>query len=204
MGHSPFIMEDIPQSSESMKDILDIENIVLFLWPKVLLFVFGILALLLSIFLIIKIFQFLKNRKKKILSLSPLEQSLKRLSKIGINLLINSPQPPLKLRGGKGELCHSVYFELSEILREYLDRAYSFPAMEKSTSEIKELFITNKPIALSNEIIGELVSFFEKADQIKFAGQPSDNEGIKVDMEKIKNIIICLDGLLKKDISKHS
>ena len=111
-------------------------------------------------------------------------------------MLINSPQPPLKLRGGKGELCHSVYFELSEILREYLDLAYFFPAMEKSTTEIKELFLEHKPDTLSDEMIQELLSFFEKADQIKFSGKSDDVEDAKSDVEKIKKIMLQLDSLL--------
>jgi len=58
------------------------------------------------------------------------------------------------------------YFELSEIIREYLSRRYQIPTLERTTSEI--LYDLQKVI-YGSELYKKFYNFFYECDMVKFA-----------------------------------
>ena len=68
------------------------------------------------------------------------------------------------------------YVELSEIIRDYLERRFNLPALEQTTEEIKALV---KLTSMNEDQQKELLSLLTLADLAKFAKQkplPSENE----------------------------
>lgn len=58
------------------------------------------------------------------------------------------------------------YSELSEIIREYLENRYGFPALESTTDEIMDRIVVS---GISNKMREDLRIFLQTADLVKFA-----------------------------------
>jgi hypothetical protein len=71
----------------------------------------------------------------------------------------------------------AFYIRLTEIIRNYIERQYRIPAMERTTDEILEAFRgVNQDDQLLDEMLGELL---ELADLVKFAKEnplPLENQ----------------------------
>lgn len=66
------------------------------------------------------------------------------------------------------------YFELSLIVREYLERRYSFPAVEQTTYELE---FSGRVKIVGEKFYNKLFEFFNRADMAKFAkGRPPRND----------------------------
>ncbi len=66
------------------------------------------------------------------------------------------------------------YSELSEIIREYLENRYSFPALESTTDEIMDRIVVS---GISNKMREDLRIMLQTADLVKFAkAQPLPDE----------------------------
>ena len=60
----------------------------------------------------------------------------------------------------------NFYFELSEIIREYLNKRYDIVTLERTTYEIS---LDLKKIILDKELLNEFLEFFNECDMVKFA-----------------------------------
>lgn len=84
----------------------------------------------------------------------------------------------IKLLGEKEYLKNmqykNFYFELSEIIREYLNKRYNIITLERTTYEIS---LDLKRILPDKELLNEFLDFFNECDMVKFAKyQPTVNE----------------------------
>lgn len=96
----------------------------------------------------------------------------------------------IKLLGEKDYLkkmqYKNFYFELSEIIREYLNKRYNILTLERTTYEIS---LDLKKILPEKELLNEFLEFFNECDMVKFAKYiPTLNE-IKSIIPRAINLI---------------
>ncbi len=72
------------------------------------------------------------------------------------------------------------YFELSLIVREYLERRYDFPAVEQTTYELEK---NSRLKVLGDELYSGLFDFFGRADMAKFAKGAPLRDDADLDLE---------------------
>ena len=72
------------------------------------------------------------------------------------------------------------YFRLSAILRRYLERRFDFPAAEMTT---EELLPSINQLRLNKDLANKLKTFCRSSDPIKFAGQNSEENQMRNDLE---------------------
>jgi hypothetical protein len=73
------------------------------------------------------------------------------------------------------------YIELSEIIREYLQRRYGFSALEMTTYEIRTEMDS---ISLSEDLHERLLTFLDNADLAKFAKYIPEKEFMETDFQR--------------------
>ncbi len=91
----------------------------------------------------------------------PHEEALARLDRLEGSGALDSPDPK------------PAHHELSEIMRHYIGRVFSFPALDLTTLEIR-----NELLARRNgpEVESLMHAWLERCDLVKFAGAPSTPE----------------------------
>ncbi len=99
------------------------------------------------------------------------------------------------------EIFYDYYYQLSSLLREYLD--YKYPLL--SSSQTTEEFIESNR---ENQIIEEwlkpqLFSFFIKADRIKFGLITSGKEGMEGDFKLCKDIMGYINNKSSKEVTNE-
>ncbi|MBO4815099.1 MAG: cell wall anchor protein [Muribaculaceae bacterium] len=102
-----------------------------------------------------------KHEKKR---LPPYEEAMQRLAQL--------KEQQLWQQGMEKE----YYTELTDILREYIDRRFNINAVEMTTTQIKETLLNNEQTMPVNDQLNEIL---EIADFVKFANQhplADDNE----------------------------
>ena len=117
--------------------------------------IFGILAGLLTVFLIVKVFIRWLKRNKDLESLKPPHERVK------IELKRLNDQGLLAEKKVKEH-----YAGLSDILKNYMDRAMKLQAHEHTTVELLELL---KEKNFEKEVIGKIRTVLEETDLVKFA-----------------------------------
>ncbi|MCB4755793.1 MAG: hypothetical protein LHV69_01945 [Elusimicrobia bacterium] len=78
------------------------------------------------------------------------------------------------------------YFQLSLILRQYLENRYLFSALERTTSELLAEF---RRLKLTMDLTNELRDSLDNADLVKFAKYTPVEDDIEEDLNRVKRII---------------
>ncbi|OQY59100.1 MAG: hypothetical protein B6245_08470 [Desulfobacteraceae bacterium 4572_88] len=155
------------EKTVQMKDIHDIrppEKIEVDLRPLYYALA-GILALLLCVAAFLYLRKYLKKlRKKEIITLSPDEAAFRSLDALG----------DVESLDGK-----EFYFELSAILRNYIQGRYEISAPEMTT---EELLPRIEKLKLSQELRKSLRDLLQSADPVKFAGCPTVQNKMQRDL----------------------
>jgi hypothetical protein len=92
--------------------------------------------------------------------LPPVEHALSRLRALAESGRLDQP------------VLYPVYFEISEILRQYVGARWGFDALEQTSAELLESLRARAP-----EITDELGGFLAELDMVKFARVPVDRAG---------------------------
>lgn len=171
------------QSLQTMKDILDIEDIYFTPLNTYLLVIASVLATIalgmLLYFFIKKWRNRIKTKPEKILK--PHEYFYQSLQFLDLKKLLENHE------------YKKHYFELSEIFRVYLDHRFEYPAQDKTTAEIVPALINQ--LHLSAELANQATVFLYQSDLIKFAKtQPtveqiaSHRQALEQFVEQTKNL----------------
>ncbi len=135
--------------------------------------------LLVAIFLFLGVGIFLKKKDKEELS-SPVrpywEVAQERISKLSRSALI--------------ELGHykQFYYELTEILRYYIQNRYGIPALEMTNTEFLDAL---RQLELEDSIRSALRELVERSGPIKYAGFGLDSESqARSDLELVRSILV--------------
>jgi hypothetical protein len=145
-------------------------------WLPVFIIVF-FLALLTAIiwFIVRKVLGKPEQNIQQDIILSPDEEALQQLEE----LLISSDMKQKNMK--------VIYTRLTDILRNYLGKKYSFDAREMTSFEcLKEIKIRK----LGGVLYEKIKLSLEKADLVKFAKFLPENTEIPADIETAKNIVI--------------
>lgn len=175
--------EDIKDIKEPIKIPLDILEIVL--WVLLALLVLAI------IFFLAK--KFLKKEKQEIVKpqiiLPPHVLALTKLDELEREKLWQS---------GKVKEYHS---RITEIVREYFERRFSFPALELTSSEQIQYL---KNLDEAKNIINTTESFFTNADLVKFAKFNPQPDLNAIMLEQAREIVNMTSNYSIGEISKTS
>ncbi len=130
------------------------------LWLRFRYWLLGLILLILLAYLIYLIYKRIKhNRQLKEL---PIEEQIEP-HELAFRRLKELEQKKLYQKGNFKD----YYAELSEILRQYIERRYYIRALESTTSELKILL---EVMSIDDELKMQLIELFETADWAKFAG----------------------------------
>ncbi len=162
--------EDVSKvQMRAIKDMI----LVPFPWGYVVL----LLLMIISVFLGVGLF--LKRKEEEDTS-SPArpywEVAQNRISKLAKSSLI--------------ELGHykQFYYELTEILRYYIQNRYGIPALEMTNTEFLEAL---RRLELDDDLKGALRQLVERSGPIKYAGFGPDSEGqARSDLELVRSILV--------------
>jgi hypothetical protein len=114
----------------------------------------------------------------------PLEVALERLRSLEARRLIEQGQ------------IKTLYSELSEIVREFLEHRFAVPALERTTSEIQwEL----RNLSISSEQRAAVRSLLDYGDLVKFAKLVPDEERSVRDLNSARDILTGLDGTVSAE-----
>jgi len=91
----------------------------------------------------------------------------------------------LAARGPDGD-GRQFYFELSAIVRGFLEEVTSLHAMEMTTSELVDALVAREVPGLS---LAQLGAWLERGDLHRFARVPADPEAARADLEKARDIV---------------
>jgi hypothetical protein len=120
----------------------------------------------------------LKNRRKKIVQ----PERMRLPWELALEELFN-----LKEKQCSGGLSfREYYFQLSEILRGYLERRFSIPLLESTTEEIR-LILERDFLQPDSKTV--LLRFFEQSDLIKFAKVVPENQQLDHDWQLAYQIV---------------
>lgn len=143
---------------DTTKEAKDIKEpiVIPFNWLELLLWVIAIAAFVALLYFIYKKFFKRKEQSEQIIEiqLPPYEIALNSLDDLEAKKLWQS---------GKVKEYHT---EITEIIRSYFEKRFSFPALELTTDETLELL---KIKSDSSEIISLTKDFLQNADMVKFA-----------------------------------
>jgi hypothetical protein len=166
-------VKSILPEDEKEYDLKDIKNPVpvysgIFKERLILL----IVAVILLVIMIFAIWWWRKGREQIQVRSEPAkpehEIALYRLELLRTQVLQWEDQPPQ-------ELCRTYGLDLSEILREYLEKRYQFNALEMTTEELhqyfkRNLFLYNQlPTTRVKDIEGRIFNLLDATDLLKFA-----------------------------------
>ena len=87
---------------------------------------------------------------------------------------------------GKGKF-KNYYFELSEIVRRYIDGRFEIPAAESTTFELKR---TLKHSEMSKEQTKDILDMLTRSDMIKFAKQMPKGDEPSKDFAMVKTFVV--------------
>lgn len=94
----------------------------------------------------------------------------------------------------KGQV-KEYYSEMTDIAREYIEKAIEIPAKESTTSELitsLRIAVSKKKMKLAKGSLEGLEKVLKQADLVKFAKSKPQQEEISEDTDKIKNSILSL------------
>ena len=147
-----------------VKQVWPIKNIILFI------------LIILTIYGITKIW---KKRQKKIykkidynFTISPKDKAIRRLEELD-----------------SSQFTKEFYTQLSHIFREYIERKYYIRTLEMTTEEINK---SRRFFPIEDIQFNELITFLNRADNVKYALQLPRESEMNSDKEKIKSLIIKL------------
>jgi len=121
-----------------------------------------------------------KEEKPLYKVLPPFEEAIYKLNELDNKLLWQNNQ------------VKEYYSELTEIVRNYIERELQVPALEKTTDEIIEMlrdFHDAKTIYTSTETIKKLRELLQEADLVKFAKSKPISIEIEEDRKDAQEII---------------
>jgi hypothetical protein len=116
----------------------------------------------------------LPSRIEVPLKTPPLQIALEKLGKLNVD---NASKESVKL----------IYFELSQIIREYLEYEYFFRILEMTTEEIRKVL---PRFAVDEEWEASLMEFLERADRVKFAKDLPEVSTIQLDLKSAEKLIL--------------
>lgn len=161
-------------STTQMTDIHDIKPIETIGFNPVILWYFALGAVLLLLLAIVFVY-WKKRQKKKVLefvaTVSPEEAALNLLDTL----------PPLMNSDGK-----QFYFELSMILRGYIEQRFAIGAPEMTT---EELLSRIPELEIEKGMTRGVREFAHASDPVKFADQPAEIEKMKHHLEFVRLFI---------------
>lgn len=156
-------------------------------------------AILIILLILAIIYYFIKRKKpptieEEIISdLPPFEEAIERLKKLDNKLLWQNNE------------IKKYYSELTEIVRDYIEKELKVPALEITTHELIEIlsdFNETKAIETSNETIKKLNALLNEADLVKFAKSTPLSHEIEEDRKDAENVLNNLQPLPLTDETK--
>tara|TARA_B110000003_G_scaffold172618_1_gene172198 strand:- start:40299 stop:41222 length:924 start_codon:yes stop_codon:yes gene_type:complete len=156
-------------------------------------------AILIILLILAIIYYFIKRKKpptieEEIISdLPPFEEAIERLKKLDNKLLWQNNE------------IKKYYSELTEIVRDYIEKELKVPALEITTHELIEIlsdFNETKAIETSKETIKKLNALLNEADLVKFAKSTPLSHEIEEDRKDAENVLNNLQPLPLTDETK--
>lgn len=137
---------------------------------------------LLAIIGIILYFILRKKVKKEVVAVyvPPIQEAMERLKALDEKQLL------------KQNKIKQYYSELTEIVRNYIEKDINIPALESTTNELLETikdFNQSSKLGISKETIAELKEVLQNADLVKFAKSKPIVEEIKTDRNLSERIL---------------
>ena len=125
---------------------------------------------------------FRKKKKKEVVKvyIAPIQEALQRLKELDEKQLLQ--QNKIK----------AYYTELTDIVRTYIEKDISIPALESTTNELIETIIDfneSSNLGISKETIQQLKEVLQGADLVKFAKSKPIIEEIRSDRNVVEEIL---------------
>ncbi|MFC1576689.1 BatD family protein, partial [Candidatus Omnitrophota bacterium] len=173
----PVKVESVLESAKNKSDIRDIKNPLFF--PKVympfLRFFAGAILLFLIILAILYLRKKIREARIKATTKLPYEIALEKLEALKQSDLI------------KKGMVKEYYFELSDILRHYLEERFHMKAPEMTTEEFLAMLKIEAKLILEHKTL--LKEFLQHCDLVKFAKYgPSKNE-IELSFDSARKLV---------------
>jgi len=168
-------IERRPGDKDDIRDIkkpIYVKNYTL-LYILIALFILGLIAVV--------VYLFLKNRKREVSK----EEIEKQREPEDIEAMKKIDELVSKQYIEQG-MIKQFYFELSEIIREYLSRRYKIATLERTSYEI--MTDLNK-LLFDKELIKKFDYFFNESDMVKFAKHIPDKNQLKSIVPDAKELI---------------
>lgn len=164
--------------NKDIDDIKDIEEIKVYDYKIIGLYILGFILLLGVIF---AIYKFIKRAKKPLL---PHEQAFKDIES-------------LKKEGVNSKMLKPTYFKLSEILRTYLEKRFNLPILSMTLSQIKDSFNNIDEIDTDKKIF--IDEFIEKTDFYKYTDNTGSYEECMSMINDLYNFVDTTKNIPQKD-----
>lgn len=175
--------------NKERQDIRDIKPIIIL--NKQNIFIFIIIAIIILILIIFGIIFYLRKKRKKIKIVD--EKSPYEIVLSQIDYLKNT-------KWLEENNIKKFHFYLSELIREYIEKIFLFPATDRTTYEI-ERNISN--LELSNEQKNILLEILHKTDVIKFTDIVYSNEVSLQILNKTEEFINSTKPQEEENLSEH-
>jgi hypothetical protein len=181
---------------EEIKDIKPLEPAVM---PKWIVIFFG-LSILFFVFVTgsVVLKQFKKLFKRKVKPSDPFVEAEKAFNTFLVNIAGTDSQDALfniiDSRPLSAKECQTFYYELSEILRNYIDAKYKTNLSSKSGNFLyegmKDIIETKLTVADNiGETVQNLYSFLKMAENVKYAGSTAGGAQLKNDFNLVKTLV---------------
>ncbi len=155
----------LPSDKDNIRDIKEQEYVKTYFWLYITI-VIAVIGLAITGY-----FYYKKHYKKQLLKIEPEKEIRKVPEDIEALEKIKTLQEKDYLKNQKYKI---FYFELNEIIREYLHKRYDIYTLERTSYEI---MLDLKKILEDKKLLQSFNSFFEHTDLVKFAKyKPTHNE----------------------------
>lgn len=169
--------ENLPQSVDEMKDIIEISGIHASPYADWLRFLLFSLVAFVILLLLFFIFRYLYRKiKNRLIRISPEEKAETDLRDLIKKDFVRQGRLPF------------YYFRLDEIFRTYMKQKFNVDVLEKTFEELKQDLNPLKSY-FSDSQMPDLLSFWERAQLAKFAKVGSSEQQSKVDYKFVREFV---------------
>lgn len=168
------------EKNKDIDDIKDIENIDVYDYKKIILYLVSFIIGLLIIFLLVKFF---RRNKKELLPHEWAFEQIKNLKKDGVNKKLLKP----------------TYFKLSEILRTYISKRFNIQVLPMTLDEIDKSIKNFDDLTLENKQF--INSFIEKTDFYKYTDNNGDYDECLSMIDNLNKFVDETKPVIKKEKS---
>jgi hypothetical protein len=176
--------QKLPQDVSEMQDIIDIDGIVQTHLPDILQGALLVLGAVLAIVLLVWILRRVSRRRQSLQkNMAPDLRALQDLHRLKKRALIKNEEWP------------ELYFSLDHILRTYITDGFDVDLIDKTHAELKDVVPDVEKV--SSQHVQAIVSFWDRAELIKFAKQTVGGDVAVKDFELVEELVRSTKGSLE-------